>query len=108
MIKLIDDVETLTNVSEKLLKKFIPVINYSISHAVHEEQCQQHPVTEVDVGIGQLHIKVEDTGIRYRFVPSKELEKLILQTVCSRTSPIITKLEHNLQEKIERSYKELL
>jgi hypothetical protein len=51
---------------------------------------------------------VDEGSIKYRFVPSKELENILIKTVTHRTSPIILKLESNLQEKIDRTYKELL
>ena len=108
MTYLIKDVSLLTDVSENTLNKFIPTCTYCIGHAVHESECLQNDITEIDLGFGELHIKVDEGSIRYRFMPSKDLEKLLIKTVTQHTSPIISKLESNLQEKIDRTYKELL
>ena len=108
MVNLIDDLSVLTNVSDTTLSKFIPVANYSIGHAVHESQCTHSDVTEIDIWIGCLLLKIEDDCIRYKFVPSKELETTIIQTVGTHRSPIVTKIETNLQNKIDKVYKELL
>lgn len=108
MTELINDVAKLTDVSSKTLAKFIPVSNYSIGHAVHESWCRQSDLTEIDLGYGELHIKIDDNGIRYKFIPSKELEKILVKTITTKQSPIIDKIDKDLQEKIDRAYKELI
>jgi hypothetical protein len=108
MKNIIEDVNKLTDVSENTLKKFIPIINYSIAHIVHENHISKKDIAVIDLEIGELHIKFDSEGVRYRFVPSKELEQLVNKTIVSKQSPIITKLEGNLQTKIDRAYKELL
>lgn len=105
---LIDDLTVLTDVSDKVLKKFIPVSNYVVGHAVHEAQCVKDNYLEVDIGIGELHIKINTDSLQYRFVPSKELEKVLIQTVTTGKSPMVIKLNNDLQEKIEQTYKELI
>lgn len=108
MENLIEDVSVLTDVSETLIKKFIPVSTYCISHAVFESLSKDETVTEIDIGIGQLLIKTDSTSVKYRFVPSKELEKSVKQSVTTGYSPMITKIDNSLQEKIERAFKELI
>lgn len=102
------DLSVLTGVSEATIKKFIPLCNYVIGHTVHEQQCKSDELSEVDLGIGILKILVDDTHIKYRFVPDKELESMILQTIKTRRSPILTKLDCNLNDKLQKTYKELL
>ena len=108
MSNILKDITTLTDVPENTLKKFIPIINACIGHSVHEGICMQTESIEIDLEIGKLCIRVDSVGIKYKFVPSKELEKLLVTTVTTNTSPILATLECNLQQKIERAYKELL
>ena len=108
MTSILEDVSVLTQVSEKTLKKFIPIINYAIGHAVHETECEHKAIAEIDLGIGVLNIKIEDDCLRYKFVPSDELESVLVKTVKNRVSPIVFKLENDLQDKIDRTYRELL
>ena len=60
MINLIDDISVLTNVSEKTLNKLVSVANYSIGHAIHESQCTHSDLTEIDIGIGVLQLKLDE------------------------------------------------
>lgn len=108
MNNLIQDISVLTDVSESTLKKFIPIVNSCIGHTVHESRCCNKEVSEIDLGFGELHLKVDPSGIRYKFIPSKELEKLIVKTLSSKQSPISITIEKNLEEKILRAFKELL
>lgn len=108
MANVLEEVSVLTDVSENTLKKFIPTIDYCISHMIYEGICEKRDIIEIDLEIGQLDVKICLDGIHYRFLPSKELEKLIVQAVKTKTSPVLAKLEKNLQDKIDRAYKELL
>lgn len=108
MINLIEDLSILTDVSEPTLKKFIPVIGYCIGHALHEGICSRADITTIDLGIGELKLKVYSDGVRYKFVPSAALEKIIVSTIKNNSSPLLDKIDSNLQEKIDRAYKELI
>lgn len=108
MQSLIDDISLLTDVSENTLNKFLPVVISSIGHAVHEATCSKQDTTEIDIGFGELHIKIEHDTVKYRFIPSKTLEKTVINTLLTKESPIVTKINNSLQEKIDRTYKELL
>lgn len=108
MTNLIKDISTLTDVTENTLNKFTSICTHCISHAVHESDCLHEDTTKIDIGFGELHIKIDEESIRYKFIPSKELEHSLIRTVTTHTSPIITTLETNLQEKIDRTYRELL
>ena len=108
MTNLIKDVSLLTDVSENTLKKFLNVSDYVIGHCIYESLCRKEDVVSIDIGVGQLDIKIDENKLHYRFIPSKDLEKLIIQTVTTNSSPMLTKLDNKLQEKIDRAYKELL
>lgn len=108
MTNLIEDISTLTEVTEKTLEKLVNVSNYCISHAIHEAHCEKRDLTTIDLGIGELTIRFIEQGIQYRFVPSDVLEKMIVQTVVGKTSPMITRVETKLQDKIDKAYKEVL
>lgn len=108
MNNLLEDVAALTDVSENTLRKFMPVITSSIGHSIFEGLCRNENIIEVDIEIGRLILKVEDEGVRYRFVPSKELEKTIVTSIKTHSSPILDKLETNLQQKLDCAYKEFI
>lgn len=108
MTDLVKDISVLTDVTENTLNKFIPIINYCIGHAVHEADCTRSNIVEIDLGYGELHLKIDAESVAYRFIPSRDLEKIIVKTLTAHNSPIIMKLETNLQERLEKTYKELI
>lgn len=108
MLNLLNDVAILTNVPEGLLKKFIPVCNYCISHKLYETCAEGKQESIIDLGIGELHIQIADDYLKYKFIPSKELEKLLIQALENDASPISCKLYKDLQCKIDKLYKELI
>lgn len=108
MTNLIEDVSALTEVTEATLEKLLKVSTHCIGHAVHESICEKQEITKIDLGIGELTIRVSTEGIQYRFVPSTSLEKLLVQTVTSKTSPMVIQIENKLQDKINKTYKEVL
>lgn len=108
MMELLQDLYILTDVQENVLKKFIPIAEYCIAHDVYESMCYRQEFAEIDIGIGTLVVKVDDDSIRYKFIPSENLENMMIEMTKTRKSPILSKLENNLQTKIEKAYKELL
>lgn len=108
MIRLIEDVSTLSGISEVTLRKLIKLSNYSVGHALHESLKQKEEFLTIDIGIGELQVKAKDDVIRYKFIPSEELDTLLGSTVVTGRSPVAVKVEENLQEKINKAYKELL
>lgn len=108
MINLVEDVSKLTDVPDKTLDKFTGIIEYCIAHAICESCFNNNHITEIDVGFGEIHIKTDADGVRYRFLPSKNLEKMIVESIVNKRSPIIQKIDKSLQEKIDRAYKELI
>lgn len=105
---LIENLTQLTHVTEATLEKFIPITEYIVGHAVHESMCRDEELTTIDIGIGLLHIRVIGDEVRYKFNPSKNLCTVVEKTVVTRSSPIIQKVSSDIQEKINRSYRELL
>ena len=65
-------------------------------------------VSEFDLEFGKLQILIESDTIRYKFVPSKEFESMLINTINSKESPLIKALEDTMTEKIISTYKELL
>lgn len=108
MTNIVEDISTLSNVSEKTLEKFIDIGDCCICHSILEEIQNKNDIVQIDIGIGELTIKIECSQIKYKFVPSKKLEKMIVTTVTTNESPIVSNIDKNLQEKIDRTYKELL
>lgn len=108
MTELLDDVSLLTDIPETFLKKLVNVATKCVSHSVYEGLTKHEDVVIVDIGLGELHIKIFPNEIRYKFIPSPNLETDIVNSIKTRTSSIAHTLDSNFVTKIQRAYKELL
>lgn len=108
MEKLINDLSVLTNVSINSLYELLDKANLIIAHDVFENLKEKNPTTTIDIGVGSLYIKLEGENIKYKFIPSKNLEDLVCKTVSSGSSPITNRVDLVLNKRIEQTYKDLL
>lgn len=107
MHNLIEDVSTLTTIGKYNLESLVDIVTSIISHDVVEDIKTQQPITSVDVGIGVLHITIQDDVLRYKFVPSRKLENCIRTTYISGESDLLTKVDEALGNRIMKTYKDL-
>ena len=106
-MSLFTDLNELTGVSKQALIDLAKHANYCIGHKVYEDNINQNYLTELDLGIGTLFIKTTDSDVRYKFIPSPELEKSVTHAVNKR-SPIAVAVNDKLREKLESTFKGLL
>ena len=107
MVNLIDDIGVLTTVSPTNLKAISKLSEAVICHAVAESMLDRNQVTEIDIGIGMLYIRVTDGEIQYKFAPSEHLYNSMLNTVKTGKSPIEAKVNEQLGKRIMNTYKDL-
>lgn len=108
MNNLISDVSRLSNIPVATLSKIQDLEKILIAQYISESILTDESITEIDTGLGKLLIQISDSDIRYKFIPSKALDQQLINTVNSKTSPLIDKLENSIQEKIMRTYKEMI
>lgn len=108
MNNLILDVSKLSNIPSATLSKIQDLEKILIAQYISESILTDQETTEIDIGLGKLLIRVSDSEIKYKFIPSKALDQQLINTVNSKTSPLIDKLENSIQEKIMRTYKEMI
>ena len=105
---LIKDTATLTTIPEKALTKLASKAIYSINEAVVESQLANDNVIDIDIGIGNLAIKIEDEEVVYKFVPSPELDNSIKETILNGRNLLEDALEASLVDKLTNTYKDIL
>lgn len=106
--KIENDISAITGIPKLTLETLFNRMSLCIGHAVWESTCKNDVLTDVDIGIGTLYIKLEDNNIKYKFIPSDKLNNTVQLSVKSKNSPLLTAAETSLQKKIENTYKELL
>ena len=108
MKKIVDDIATLTTISNNALVNLVDKIQTCICHDVYESLIEGNSTSEIDIGIGTLYIKCEESEIKYKFIPSKKLEENVSFTVKHKQSPLVYEIETSLKSRIESTYKNLL
>ncbi len=108
MNNVIKDISTLTTINEDYLKSLVTKSEWCICSYIEESILKKETITKIDIGIGFLSVLVEDNTIKYKFIPNKELEEAIRDTVINDKNPLKLKLEKSLVDKITKMYKEYL
>lgn len=108
MTNLIDDVATLSTINKKQLVKFLDLIYYSINEAIEEDILDGESVSDIDIGIGELHISYVENELKFKFIPSQFLEASIIDTIKGKQNNLEFVLDKNLIEKITKVYKEII
>ena len=105
--KLSTDLSRTTGIAQLVLDELSDKSALCIAHAVYESLAEHNDLTEVDIGIGKLYIKLTDSAISYKFIPAKSLDNIIASTVTLKESPLVLTLESSLKDRLEKAYKGL-
>lgn len=108
MSNLTRDVSKLTTIPYATLNKLKDIEVACIGHNVYEGVLKNEQQITIDVGIGELIVKINPEEIRYKFIPSSHLEETIRSSVANKESPLVQKIEGKLRDKVMNVYKELL
>ena len=107
-MNLTKELTDLTCIPEKLFEKLSNNVKFLILQSLQETLIKKEAVCEINLGLGELLISLEDDELRFKFIPSKDLEKDILKTIETEQNPMEKILSNNMVKTLERTYKELL
>lgn len=107
MTNIIEDLSLLTSIDTYNLNKLRDTIISVISHSVVEGIKNKDKIIEIDTGIGILRILNETDVIKYKFIPSNKLEKIIKKSYEGK-SDLIKRADENVGRRILNAYEELL
>jgi hypothetical protein len=107
MQDLIQDLSTLTTIGKYNLDQLVQKSISIISHDVEESLRDFQNVTSIDIGIGTLHIQHVDSTIKYKFIPSKKLDDVVVNTIINRKSDLTIQIDKTLGERINNTYKDM-
>lgn len=102
------DISKITGIPKLSLDKLSDRACFCIAHAVLESQIEGNNLSDIDIGIGRLYIKLIDNELKYKFIPSNHLDELISVSIKSKSSPVVSELDKLLKERIENTYGKLL
>lgn len=100
------DLSTITTIPyhtlQKLFEKFLWIICDSI-----EESCRsKQDYASIDIGIGTIDIAFDDDTVQYRFIPSRNLDDSIKDTIVNKNNPLVNNVEEALVKRIVNAYKD--
>lgn len=108
MNNIIKDVSTLTTIPELNLTKLFNIINKCISHDIVECLKNNEDVCIEDIGIGNLVINLDSDELKFKFIPSQQLQTTVLNSIRYGESELVIEVEQLLKDKIINTYKSLL
>ena len=105
---MLQDLAQITTIPVFSIKKIFNNLTLCIVHKVLENYLTHTTETCVDIGIGKLSIQLIDNIVKYKFIPSQKFENLLVEAIHSKQSPLVSKAEDILVDKIQNTYKELM
>lgn len=108
MNNLVEDLSKLTTIPESVLNKLVEKIFYCISDVIEETVIEQKKIAEIDIKIGTIYIELNLNNVRYKFIPSKEFETIVKDTVINKKNLLQDVLEKTIVNRITNTYKDLL
>lgn len=102
------DLTVLTTIPQETLSKLADLSISCLCDYVLESCSNYENITEVDIGIGKLIVKLEEDNIKFKFIPCKELCSALTKSVNTKTNPLTEKVEDMLTTKLLKAYKKML
>lgn len=108
MYNLIEDLSLLTTIPVATLTKLNDKVEYLICNDVLETKTKEKDLTEINLGIGVLQIKIINDDVKYRFIPDKKLEAALRKSLIHGENPMDATVESALVNRIINVYKSFL
>lgn len=109
MVDILDKVSILTTIDKKSLVKLGDKVSLCICDELYKESLVNNSRCYFDIGIGVIGIDFSSgDSVRYKFTPSKDFEKQVINTLVNKEAPLTKKVEQSLVKKIVDTYKDLL
>lgn len=103
--KKISDLSTIPEWAIKRLHEYTDLIH---SNDIINGLKEKEQVISIDILEGKLYIKIEDDNIKYKFVPSKEFNELVKNTIINKEDKLLTAVSAKLKQALMVTYKDIL
>lgn len=106
-INIVDELSKLTTINPNIISKLFSKIIWCLSDGVYKAQINNDNTISADLSFGTLKIEVLDDKIKYRFEPSKNLEKSLINTVVNEQNELELVVEKSIVNKLSDRYKDM-
>ena len=105
-----ENISKLSTIPVKSIEQLSRYINSIHSHDLVTQMMDDKStnIFEIQLFEGTLMLQVIDDNIKYKFIPSEEFSKAILDTVLSKKSLLVNDLDKKLQRILQKAYKDVL
>ncbi len=107
-MSMIEKCSALSGVSIKALNKLKNYINMIHSDDVYLDLQDGKNVIELETLEGTILIKCSKDEIKYKFIPSADFNKLIANTVETKTSGLVKSLDNSVINAMSNIYENLI
>lgn len=108
MNKLCEDLSKLTTIPTSKLESLCSLACYCIDEELLETHLSGEEVMQYDIGLGTLLITIRDNQVKYKFIPSTQLEANIVNSLKTKQNSLSNKIEKTLVDSIVNTYKDML
>ncbi len=105
---IIDKCSSISGVAMKSLTKLKNYMNMIHSDDLYLDMKEGKTISEIDTFEGKIYISLENNEIKYKFIPSAEFNKLIVDTVNKRESGLIKSLDESVIKAMSNIYENLI
>ena len=105
-----ENISKLSTIPVKSIEQLSRYINSIHSHDLVTQMMDDKSINifEIQLFEGTLMLQIIDDNIKYKFIPSEEFSKAILDTVLSKKSLLVNELDKKLQRILQKAYKDVL
>lgn len=108
MIDILKNVSKITSIPKTQLDGVMQKVGLCVAHEVLSLVDGYDNAVELDIGIGTLRIMYVEDAISYKFIPSNQLEKMVISVAKTGESPLVDICEKTITDRILTAYKELI
>ena len=105
-VNLKNDLSVLTTIKEQTFDKLLTKVIWCISDSVEKAILNKDEIVNIDTGIGNLLISISNKEVKYKFIPGKNLDDAVVNTIVNEQNELVTALEESLVTKMTNVVKD--
>ena len=90
------------------IDKFDDYMKLVYSNDIVSKRKEKEQIIELDIFEGKLYIKLEDDNVKYKFIPSKEFDKVVRDSIIKKENKLLTAVSQKLKQALVTTYKDIL
>lgn len=105
---LANKINTLSGIPENAIKQLDKYLKYIHSHDIVLQMDKGENVFELELFEGTLYLTLDDSSVKYKFVPNKEFEDIVVQSIINKSDKLLNAATDKLKLILSHTYKDIL